>query len=72
MNTQMYYEVTIQLSVGFKRDGSDKFQNETYLVDAQSVVEAESKIIQDFTNSGVTLSYQVKSIRKSKILRLIE
>lgn len=72
MDTLLYYEVTIQLSVGVKRDGSEKFQTEVYLVDAHSVVEAEAKINKDFKASGVQLDYTVKSIKKSKVLRVIE
>jgi hypothetical protein len=40
-------------------------------VDAQSVTEAEAKVIKDFVTAGVTLDYKVNGARESKIIRVI-
>lgn len=67
-----YFEVTVGLVVAIQKNGKDKVQKETYLVDAQSLTEAERKVIQDFENSGVQLDYKAVSAKESKIIRVID
>ena len=50
--------------------GKIKKQTETYLVEALSVTEAESKVIEDF--KGYTFDFEVKSVTSSKIIKIIE
>jgi hypothetical protein len=66
-----YFEVSVELVVGVAKNGKEKKQKETYLVDAQSVTEAEAKVIKDFVTAGVTLDYKVNGARESKIIRVI-
>jgi hypothetical protein len=48
----------------------EKRITETYLVEALSVTEAESKVIEDF--KGYTMDFEVKSVSASKIIKIIE
>lgn len=67
-----YFEVTVGLVVAVQKNGKDKVQKETYLVDAQSLTEAERKVVMDFENSGVQLDYKAISAKESKIIRVID
>jgi hypothetical protein len=37
-----------------------------------SVTEAESRVVQDFTEAGVQIDYKVSGARESRIIRVIE
>ena len=67
-----YFEVTVGMVVAIQKNGKDKVQKETYLVDAQSLTEAEAKVIKDFEESGVQLDYKAISAKESKIIRIID
>lgn len=67
-----YIEVTVEIVVGTKKDGGDKTVKELYLVDAQSITEAEAKVALDFEASGSSLDYRVVSAKESRIMRIIE
>lgn len=67
-----FFEVTVGLVVAIQKNGKDKVQKETYLVDAQSITEAERKVVMDFENSGVQLDYKALSAKESKIIRVID
>lgn len=67
-----YFEVTVGIVVAIQKNGKDKVQKETYLVDAQSLTEAEAKVIKDFEESGVQLDYKAISAKESKIIRIID
>ncbi len=67
-----YIEVVVEIVVGTKKDGGDKIVKEIYLVDAQSITEAEVKVAKDFENSGSSLDYRVVSAKESKVMRVIE
>jgi hypothetical protein len=67
-----YFEVTVSLVVAVLKNGKEKTQKEVYLVDAQSVTEAEGRVLKDFQAAGVTLDYKVVGVRESKIIRVIE
>ena len=45
---------------------------EIYLVDAQSVTEAEARVVSDFTDAGVNIDYKVSGAKESRIIRVIE
>ena len=44
--------------------------NEVYCVEAETVTEAEAKVVKEFENQGV--EYHVKSVKESKILKILE
>lgn len=67
-----YFEVTVGLVVSTLKNGKDKIQKESYLVDALSVTEAEAKVVSDFEKAGVQIEYKVISARESKVIRVIE
>lgn len=67
-----YFEVGVELVIGVLKNGKEKKQKEVYLVDAQSVTEAEARVINDFKTAGVTLDYKVVGAKESKIIRVIQ
>jgi hypothetical protein len=67
-----YFEVTVEIVVATLKNGKDKKQKEIYLVDAQSVTEAEARVIKDFEESGVQLDYKVSGAKESRVIRVIE
>ena len=44
--------------------------NETYCVEAETVTEAEAKVVKEF--EGYSLDYHVKSVKESKIIKILE
>ena len=44
--------------------------NETYCVEAETVTEAETKVVKEF--EGYQLEYRVKSVKESKIIKILE
>ena len=67
-----FFEVTVEVVVATLKNGKDKKNKETYLVDAMSVTEAEARVVNDFSDSGVQLDYKVSMAKESRILRVIE
>jgi|TARA_Y100001937_G_scaffold74965_1_gene101935 hypothetical protein len=67
-----YFEVTVEVEVATLKNGNPKLKKEIYLVDAQSVTEAEARTVKDFEDSGVQISYKVSGAKESRILRVIE
>jgi len=67
-----YFEVTVEIVVATLKNGKDKKAKEIYLVDAQSVTEAESRVVKDFSESGVQLDYKVSGVKESRVIRVIE
>lgn len=67
-----YFEVTVELEVATMKNGNAKMKKEIYLVDAQSVTEAESRVVSDFEQSGVQIDYKVSGAKESRIIRVIE
>jgi hypothetical protein len=67
-----YYTAKVQLktTVDTQKGTKEKTATETYLVDALSVTEAEAKVVNDFSNSG--LDFEVKAVNSSKIIKIIE
>ena len=67
-----YFEVVVELEVGQNKNGSPKMKKEIYLVDAQSVTEAETRVVKDFEDAGVQIDYKVSGAKESRIIRVIE
>lgn len=67
-----YFEVTVEVVVATQKNGKEKKNKEIYLVDAMSVTEAESRVVQDFTEAGVQIDYKVSGARESRVIRVIE
>ena len=44
--------------------------NEVYCVEAESCTEAEAKVVKEF--EGQNIEYQVKSVKESKIIKILE
>jgi hypothetical protein len=57
-------------------DVSDKGKQskirEQYLIDAVSVTDAEVKVTKMFEDEGMSTDFQVKSVKETKILQIIE
>jgi hypothetical protein len=66
-----FFEVVVEIVVGVAKNGKEKKQKETYLVDAVTVTEAEARVVKDFTKAGVTLDYKVIGAKESKVIRVI-
>lgn len=67
-----YFEVTVEVEVATLKNGNPKLKKEIYLVDAQSVTEAEARTVKDFEDSGVQIDYKVSGAKESRVLRVIE
>ena len=44
--------------------------NEMYCVEAESVTDAEAKVVKEFI--GYSMDYHVKSVKESKIIKILE
>lgn len=69
-----YYEVLVQLKVETENGKGEtriKKVSELYLVDAQSVTEAEARVVKSFQDSGYSQDYSVVSVRGSKVIDVI-
>ena len=64
-----YYISTVKVQDENER-GRITSTNEVYCVEAESVTEAESKVVQDF--EGDNTEYQVKEVKETKILKILE
>jgi hypothetical protein len=64
-----YYISTVKVKDENER-GRITSTNEVYCVEAESVTEAEAKVIQEFEGAGV--EYQVKAVKESKIIKILE
>lgn len=67
-----FFEVVVEIEVATLKNGNPKMKKEIYLVDAQSVTEAESRVVSDFEQSGVQINYKVSGAKESRIVRVIE
>ena len=66
-----FYEVTVAIEVSIQKNGKPKIQKEVYLVDSESVTEAESRVVKDFVDAGSSLDFKVVGARESKIRSVI-
>ena len=69
-----YFEVLVSIKTeteGYK--GALKIKNvkETYLVDAMSVTEAESRVVKLFAQSGFSQDFEVIGVRGSKVIEVV-
>ena len=64
-----YYIATVKVQDENER-GRITNTNEVYWVEAESVTEAEAKVVKEF--EGDSLDYQVKSVKESKIIKILE
>jgi hypothetical protein len=67
-----YFEVTVEVVVATLKNGKEKKNKEIYLVDAQSVTEAEARVVKDFEDAKVQIEYKVSGAKESRVLRVIE
>jgi len=67
-----FFEVTVEVEVATLKNGNPKLKKEIYLVDAQSVTEAEARVVSDFEQSGMQIDYKVSGAKESRIIRVIE
>ena len=65
-----YFQATVEI-LDFNDKGKQIRNKELYLVDAVSVTEAEVKVTKMFENEGAKVDFQVKSVRETKILQVI-
>ena len=64
-----YYIATVKVQDENER-GRITNTNEVYCVEAETVTEAEAKVIKDF--EGDNTEYQVKEVKETKILKILE
>ena len=64
-----YYISTVKVQDENER-GSITSTNEVYCVEAESVTEAEAKVVKEFQGAGV--EYQVKAVKESKIIKILD
>ena len=64
-----YYIATVKVQDENER-GRITNTNETYCVEAETVTEAEAKVVKEF--EGYQLDYHVKSVKESKIIKILE
>lgn len=64
-----YYIATVKVQDENER-GRITSTNEVYCVESESVTEAEAKVVREFSNHS--LQYQVTSVKKSKIIKILE
>ena len=68
---QKYFEAVVEMTVSINKNGKPKKNREVYLIDAQSVTEAEGRVISDFEEAGSTLDFTVVSVKESRIIGVI-
>lgn len=66
-----YFLVNVEI-VDMNDKGKQTKMREQYLVDAVSVTDAEVKVTKMFEDEGMSTDFQVKSVKDTKILQVIE
>ena len=66
-----YFEVTAEIVIGTNKSGTDKKSKEVFLVESMSVQEAEVKVAKDYADSSATMDYEVISVKKSRVFRVL-
>ena len=64
-----YYLAKVEVRMENDRGRIQKIR-ELYCVEAESVTEAEAKVVKEF--EGYSLDYHVKSVKESKIIKILE
>jgi hypothetical protein len=67
----MYFQAVVEI-VDMSDKGKQTKTRENYLVDAVSVTDAEAKVTKLFEDEGMSTDFQVKSVKETKILQVIE
>ncbi|MDB4232254.1 DUF4494 domain-containing protein [Candidatus Pelagibacter sp.] len=67
----MYFQAVVEI-VDMSDKGKQTKTRENYLVDAVSVTDAEVKVNKLFEDEGMSTDFQVKSVKETKILQVIE
>ena len=67
----MYFQAVVEI-VDMNDKGKQTKMREQYLVDAVSVTDAEVKVTKMFEDEGMSTDFQVKSVKETKILQVIE
>lgn len=65
-----YYLVSVAVKTETD-NGKIKKLSEDYLTEASSVTEAEANIVQDWKSVGDVREFNVKSVRETKILKVV-
>jgi hypothetical protein len=68
----MAYFLTNVEIVDMNDKGKQTKMREQYLIDAVSVTDAEVKVTKMFEDEGMSTDFQVKSVKETKILQVIE
>jgi len=66
-----YFQVNVSI-VDTNDKGKQSKITEQYLVDAVSVTDAEVKVTKMYEDEGGSVDFQVKSVKETKILQVIE
>ncbi len=66
-----YFQVNVSI-VDTNDKGKQTKITEQYLVDAVSVTDAEVKVTKMYEDEGGSVDFQVKSVKETKILQVIE
>ena len=66
-----YFLANVEI-VDMNDKGKQTKMREQYLVDAVSVTDAEVKVTKMFEDEGMSTDFQVKSVKDTKILQVIE
>jgi hypothetical protein len=66
-----YFQVNVSI-VDMNEKGKQTKVTEQYLVDAVSVTDAEVKVTKMYEDEGGSVDFQVKSVKETKILQVIE
>lgn len=64
-----FFEVTVEIKTD--NNGKIKIVKENYLVDAMSVTEAESRVVEDFRTAGYSQDFKVTLVKESKVSGVI-
>ena len=66
-----YFLANVEI-VDINDKGKQTKMREQYLIDAVSVTDAEVKVTKMFEDEGMSTDFQVKSVKETKILQVIE
>ena len=64
-----YFIATVKVQDQNER-GRNTTNNEVYCVEAETVTEAEAKVVKEF--ESYTMDYHLKSVKESKIIKILE
>ena len=64
-----YFIATVKVQDQNER-GRITSNNEVYCVETETVTEAEAKVVKEF--ESYTMDYHVKSVKESKIIKILE